>query len=51
MKNMAKRAKQPSKSGDLGAKNKFWGHKKIRADNQTRKAKWCKMQAAFLKMD
>ena len=51
MKNMAKRAKQPSRSGVLGAKSDILGIKKIRADNQTRKAKWCKMQAAFLKMD
>ena len=28
MKNMAKRAKQPSKSGVLGAKGNFWGIKK-----------------------
>ena len=51
MKNMAKRAKQPSKSGVLGAKSGISGIKKILVDNQTRKAKWCKMQAAFLKMD
>ena len=28
MKNMAKRAKQPSKCGVLGAKSDFWGIKK-----------------------
>jgi len=27
------------------------GVKKIRAGNQTRKAKWCKTQVVFLKMD
>ncbi len=27
------------------------GVEKIRAGNQTRKAKWCKMQVLFLKID
>jgi len=27
------------------------GHEKLRAVNQTRKAKWCKMQVLFLKTD
>ena len=27
------------------------GVEKIRAGNQTRKAKWCKMQVVFLKID
>ena len=46
-----KRAKQGLKNGVLGVK---WGQldlKKTRASNQTRKAKWCKMQVLCLKTD
>ena len=34
-------------------RDKKWviGFEKIRGGNQTRKAKWCKMQVVFLKID
>ena len=51
MKNMAKRAKQPSKSGVLGAKSDFWGIKKYELTTKLERLKWCKMQVLFLKMD
>ena len=44
-------AKCSSKSGFLGVKWVYLGLKKNQASNQTRKAKWCKMQVLFLKTD
>ena len=51
MKHMAKKGKNPSKSGVLGVKSGYLELEKIRVGNQTRKAKWCKMQVVFLKID
>ena len=41
---MAKRVKWSLKSGVLGSKSGFLGLQKSWVGNQTRKAKWCKMQ-------
>ena len=51
MKHMAKKGKIAVKKWGLGAKSGQFGVEKIRVGNQTRKAKWCKMQAIFLKID
>ena len=51
MKHMAEKGKMDIKSGVLGAKRGFFGVEKIRVGNQTRKAKWCKMQVLGLKTD
>ena len=51
MKLMAERGKTTIKKwGFRGKKRVFWVAK-IRVGNQTRKAKWCKMQVFFLKTD
>ena len=51
MKHMAKKGKIAVKKWVLGAKSGDLGVEKIRVGNQTRKAKWCKMQVLGLKMD
>ena len=52
MKNMAEKGKIVVKKWDFrGKKWVIGGGRKIRAGNQTRKAKWCKMHALFLKTD
>ena len=51
MKHMAKKGKIAVKKWGLGAKSGQFGVEKIRVGNQTRKAKWCKMQVTFLKTD
>ena len=48
---MAEKGKIAAKRWVLGAKSGNLGVEKIRVGNQTRKAKWCKMQLAFLKID
>ena len=49
MKNMAKRGKMAIKKWGFRGKKCVIGVEKIRAGNQIRKAKWCKMQVPFLK--
>jgi len=51
MKHMAEKGKIAVKKWGLGAKSGDLGVEKIRVGNQTRKAKWCKMQLTFLKTD
>ena len=51
MKNMAERGEIVVKKWDLRGKKGYFGVEKLRAGNQNRKAKWCKMQVAFLKLD
>ena len=51
MKNLVKRGKMVVKSGFFRGKKWVFGVEKIRVGNQTRKAKWCKMQALFLNTD
>ena len=51
LKSWLKRVRHPSKSDVLGAKSRKMGLKKLRDDNQTRKAKWCKMQDIHRKLD
>ena len=51
MKNMAEKGKIVVKKWDFGGKNRVIGLLKRRAGNQTRKAKWCKMQVLRLKTD
>ena len=51
MKQMAKKGKTAIKKWDFRVKKGVIGLEKIRAGNQTRKAKWCKMQVLFLKTD
>ena len=51
MKNMAEKGKIVAKKCDFGGKNRVIGLLKIRAGNQTRKAKWCKMQVLHPKTD
>ena len=51
MKHMAIKGKIGVKSEVLGAKSGQFGVEKIRVGNQSRKAKWCKMQVFFLKTD
>ena len=48
---MAKKAKIAVKKWDFRGKKGVIGSKKIWTGNQTRKAKWCKMQVLFLKTD
>ena len=48
---MAEKSKIVVKKWDFGGKKRVNGLKKIRADNQTRKAKWCKMQVLHTKTD
>ena len=51
MKHMAEKGKIAAKKWVLWVKSGEFGVEKIRVGNQTRKAKWCKIQAVFLKMD
>ena len=51
MKHMAEKGKIAAKKWVLGAKSGEFGVEKIRVGNQTRKAKWCKMQVFFPKTD
>ena len=51
MKNMAKRGKMVVKKWAFRGKKWVFGVEKIRVGNQTRKAKWCKMQVLLLKRD
>ena len=48
---MAKKAIIAAKKWNFRGKKGVSGSKKIWAGNQTRKAKWCKMQVLFLKTD
>ena len=51
MKQMAKKGKTAIKKWDFRVKKGIIGLEKIRAGNQTRKAKWYKTQVSFLKTD
>ena len=51
MKQMAKKGKTAIKKWGFRVKKGVIGLEKIRSGNQTRKAKWCKMQVLFLKTD
>ena len=51
MKNMAKSGKMVVKKWVFRGKKWVFGVEKIRVGNQTRKAKWCKMQVLLLKSD
>ena len=48
---MAEKGKIVVKKWDFRGKKWVIGGWKIRVDNQTRKAKWCKTQVFFLKND
>ena len=51
MKNRAEKGEIVVKKWDFRGKKRVIGLEKIRVGDQTRKAKWCKMQALFLKID
>ena len=51
MRYMAEKGEIVVKKWDFRDKKWVIGFEKIRAGNQTRKAKWCKMQVVFLKID
>ena len=51
MKNITEKSKIVAKKWDFGGKKRVIGLFKIRAGNQTRKAKWCKMQVLHPKTD
>ena len=51
MKNRAEKGEIAVKKWDFRGKKRVIGLEKIRGGDQTRKAKWCKMQAFFLKTD
>ena len=51
MKNMAERGEIVAKKWDFRGKKRVIGLEKIRGGDQSRKAKWCKMQVLFLKED
>ena len=51
MKNRAEKGEIAVKKWDFRGKKPVIGLEKIRGGDQTRKAKWCKMQALFLKVD
>ena len=48
---MVEKGKIVVKKWVFRGKKRVIGRKKIWAGDQTRKVKWCKMQALFLKMD
>ena len=48
---MVQRGEIIVKKVDFGVKKGGIGLEKSRADSQTRKANWCKMQVFFMKMD
>ena len=51
MKNMAERCEIVVKKWFFRGKKGVIGLEKIRGGDQSRKAKWCKMQVLFLKID
>ena len=51
MKHMAEKGKLATKKWGFRAKKRVIGVGKLRAGNQTRKAKWCKMQVICQKTD
>ena len=51
MKNMAERCEIVVKKWVFRGKKRVIGLEKIRGGDQSRKAKWCKMQGLFLKND
>ena len=51
MKNMDERGEIVVKKWDFRGKKRVIGLEKIRGGDQSRKAKWCKMQVLFLKTD
>ena len=51
MKHMAERYEIVVKKWVFRGKKRVIGLEKIRGGDQSRKAKWCKMQALFLKTD
>ncbi len=51
MKHMAEKGKMSIKKWGFRGKKWAIGVEKIRTGNQSRKAKWCKMQVLFLKID
>ena len=51
MKNMAERGEIVVKKWVFRGKKRVIGLEKIRGGDQSRKAKWCKMQVLFLKTD
>ena len=51
MKSRAQKGEIVVKKWDFRGKKRVIGLEKLRAGNQTRKAKWCKMQVLFLKID
>ena len=51
MKSRAEKGEIVVKKWDFRGKKRVIGLEKIRGGNQTRKAKWCKMQDFFLKID
>ncbi len=51
MKHMARKGKIAVKKWSFRGKNSVFGREKSWVGKQTRKAKWCKMQALCLKMD
>ncbi len=51
MRYMAEKGEIVVKKWDFRDKKWVIGFEKIRGGNQTRKAKWCKMQVVFLKID
>ena len=51
MRYMSEKGEIVVKKWDFRGKKQVIGLEKIRVDDQTRKAKWCKMQVLFLKID
>ncbi len=51
IKNRVRKGKMGAKNLLFSSKKQVCGLQKLRPSNQTRKAKWCKMQVMFLKMD
>ena len=51
MKSRAEKGEIVVKKWDFGGKKQVIGLEKIWVGDQTRKAKWCKMQVVFLKID
>ena len=51
MRYMAEKGEIVVKKWDFRGKKRVIGFEKLRGGNQTRKAKWCKMQVLFLKID
>ena len=51
MKNMAERCERVVKKWVFRGKKRVIGLEKIRGGDQSRKAKWCKTQVLFLKID